>query len=1329
MVFSVNPLLALSAEQIDAEMALSYVVYDEVWQKSVYCAIEDSEYFTCNSQEIFQLENILGSDHDLYTVFEAFNTQSLEMPLMHIYNNRQPMLVFLLESEEIRLREGDLYPQNPQSLFSTVTAYWSNKFFGQEGKTVNAFFREVSHNFDLQFIKPTFINENGEEIHYLYLENPAPGVQFVQVESGVIHVRLDELPSQDVVVAVGHDIMNTMFNIIWPFIDCSNIPRHPLPNNSPLEVILAEDLQIYVVHARAAEGSLNAYSVKRAEFFGNHRRKTSISLSNSFTLARYTTSSQYSGLGVIVHEIGHSLGLPDLYDGQRLSSNPFGLMSVGMMVQHLDPWSKKILGFIEPTVIYVGPGMECLIIDVHSIGSDQAYNIIKVKNNINPRQYFLIENRQHYRFDDFSPIGTTYSGILVWHIDEDVITTTPQLLVWPNRNWMHRGVGIAGFGQWDMEGMEHPFLRADIRNLLGPYTNPNSNFHQPGHSWHYASGINCHPRTVRSGIEIEALSNSAHTMQVRIGYNTSSAITPVTGININQDDFNLKIGQGRQLAATIIPLNASNRNVLWYSSNPAVASVNANGLVTPISAGNAVITATAQHGGFTDTVNITVIATEVIARVSTWEELRLAVNAAPVNTPAIIQIAASFVAPTGATGSAITVPANRNIILTSTSDRRILTQLTGRERHFMIGSGASLTLGNNITLSGGTMGTGGVQVNSGGTLTMWIGSVIANNRSWLGEGGGVELVGSGSSIGTRAVFNMDGGTIRNNMATHGGGGVFLGTNSHMTMSSGAITNNDAFLIGGGGIKLGDPSSVFNMVGGTITGNTAFSAGGGNGGGIFWSSLSALESMTIAPQAIVRHNTAPQTRINDQLNLDHNINANGRINPQGITPGFTHAFNNHDIRTDAEIIITPSKTITFHFYDGTGDYVIVPMTSGLSLSPEALKPIIERVTSYGDANGYAFWGWFTDEDLAAENRIMNGHRRPTVGTEGVTIPTSFTQAEFEALAINGNIDLYAIWALWGDLNDDGIVTMADSSILLTYISGSPDYVLFNRQSAKVTRGPAVSVADLNRLRLYLSGFHVAGVPVLLGPPVGQITSPDDEIRFELSHEYGKMGEYVFKQFRVVENTSIGFSNVSFELQFDTNVLEFIGLSPRVERDNLPSTGRFRMFYDMMRADGYTDEEICADFTSMGFNLSGGNHSANGMMRPITIHNPDQDSSIIRFIWGLDSGVGTMYMGADLYMELKFRIRDDAPVGVSDLYIAAPATGGVLTLFGRAAFNVADGSVTVSSLRANNEDEYNIDTGNNILDVRITAPLSEEAFDGAGENIPAFGGVASSEEELE
>ncbi|WP_086932628.1 Ig-like domain-containing protein [Agarilytica rhodophyticola] len=58
------------------------------------------------------------------------------------------------------------------------------------------------------------------------------------------------------------------------------------------------------------------------------------------------------------------------------------------------------------------------------------------------------------------------------------------------------------------------------------------------------------------------------------------------------------------LVSSFSPINASNKQVNWTSSNPSIASVDANGLVTGNNEGNVTITATTVDGALTDSINI-----------------------------------------------------------------------------------------------------------------------------------------------------------------------------------------------------------------------------------------------------------------------------------------------------------------------------------------------------------------------------------------------------------------------------------------------------------------------------------------------------------------------------------------------------------------------------------------------------------------------------------------------------------------------------------------------------------------------------------------------------
>ncbi len=87
---------------------------------------------------------------------------------------------------------------------------------------------------------------------------------------------------------------------------------------------------------------------------------------------------------------------------------------------------------------------------------------------------------------------------------------------------------------------------------------------------------------------------------------------PVLGVGISAPRNVLYVGGSVQLEAYVYPGSAENKAVTWTSSNEAVATVDANGVVTAVgtdnesSSGSVTITCTTANGGFTDSVGLTV---------------------------------------------------------------------------------------------------------------------------------------------------------------------------------------------------------------------------------------------------------------------------------------------------------------------------------------------------------------------------------------------------------------------------------------------------------------------------------------------------------------------------------------------------------------------------------------------------------------------------------------------------------------------------------------------------------------------------------------------------
>jgi len=115
----------------------------------------------------------------------------------------------------------------------------------------------------------------------------------------------------------------------------------------------------------------------------------------------------------------------------------------------------------------------------------------------------------------------------------------------------------------------------------------------------YVKPLTSKPRVVVGPIDLGAYEN------------IFVAPTSVSGINLTPASISLGMGQTASLLATVLPANASNKNIVFSSNNTGVATVSPLGIVTGVSGGAAIITVTTQDGNYTATSQISVKQTVV----------------------------------------------------------------------------------------------------------------------------------------------------------------------------------------------------------------------------------------------------------------------------------------------------------------------------------------------------------------------------------------------------------------------------------------------------------------------------------------------------------------------------------------------------------------------------------------------------------------------------------------------------------------------------------------------------------------------------------------------
>jgi M6 family metalloprotease-like protein len=142
---------------------------------------------------------------------------------------------------------------------------------------------------------------------------------------------------------------------------------------------------------------------------------------------------QISAVGTMAHELGHAIGLPDLYDVSLLTHGigEWGLMGSGGYTSansptHLEAWSKEQLGWVTvaPLTASGAPTLTPVV-------SQNTVFLVRPPAGIaNPRgEYFLLENRQAIGADTANMItggnaGPKNGGLLAWHIDSAKVASS-----------------------------------------------------------------------------------------------------------------------------------------------------------------------------------------------------------------------------------------------------------------------------------------------------------------------------------------------------------------------------------------------------------------------------------------------------------------------------------------------------------------------------------------------------------------------------------------------------------------------------------------------------------------------------------------------------------------------------------------------------------------------------------------------------------------------------------------------------------------------------------------------------------------------------------------
>lgn len=112
----------------------------------------------------------------------------------------------------------------------------------------------------------------------------------------------------------------------------------------------------------------------------------------------------------------------------------------------------------------------------------------------------------------------------------------------------------------------------------------------------------------KTGKQTITVTYEGKTTSFEITVNETTNVS-VTGISLNKTTAEIKVGEWVIVEATITPSNATDKNIIWSSSDEGIATV-INGKITAVKEGTATITAKTNDGGKTATCKVNVIKNE-----------------------------------------------------------------------------------------------------------------------------------------------------------------------------------------------------------------------------------------------------------------------------------------------------------------------------------------------------------------------------------------------------------------------------------------------------------------------------------------------------------------------------------------------------------------------------------------------------------------------------------------------------------------------------------------------------------------------------------------------
>ena len=223
------------------------------------------------------------------------------------------------------------------------------------------------------------------------------------------------------------------------------------------------------------------------------------------TIGSYTWEDYSPSIKTDIHETGHLLGLPDLYDYDTQTGNLTNIDGPGWGVGGLDmmdgadcdfnSFFKLLFGWITPYYVNNTQALDQQLI-LNSMENSSYHGCVVIcpgKFNLYGNEFYMVEYRTKTKNDE----GLPGEGLYIWHMDTTLDDSDGDgvydQFYYDNTGTIHNLVDlIQADGLFDIQNGTHNADAGDIyvpHYYFGPNTTPNSNWYN-GTSGIYVYDIN-----------------------------------------------------------------------------------------------------------------------------------------------------------------------------------------------------------------------------------------------------------------------------------------------------------------------------------------------------------------------------------------------------------------------------------------------------------------------------------------------------------------------------------------------------------------------------------------------------------------------------------------------------------------------------------------------------------------------------------------------------------------------------------------------------------------------------------------------------------------------